>query len=330
MTLLPTLRRCLAGAILFACGTASAQSVFINEFHYDNASTDVGEFIEVAGPAGTNLAGWTLVLYNGATTEAYNSPGLSGTIADEGSGFGTVVVNLPTNGLQNGSPDGIALVDSGGNVLQFLSYEGLVHRIRRSGRRAHQHRHRRLRAWQHPDREFAATRWHRLGRHRLFLDRPVPGIARVNQCRADVRRRTASGIAGHQRDPLRPGPGHHRRCQRRRLPQRDRGRVRRDRQHQRRRARHLRLAAARRRRPAPHVPGRHGACQRVWRGRVRRRGADRGVWQRRRAGCQHRRAGPEQRRRSRHRQRRCRRRGERVLRRLHQRPVDHPQPGPHR
>ena len=42
-----------------------AQSVFINEIHYDNASTDAGEAIEVAGPAGTNLAGWTLLLYNG-------------------------------------------------------------------------------------------------------------------------------------------------------------------------------------------------------------------------------------------------------------------------
>ena len=39
--------------------------VFINEIHYDTAGTDVGEFIEIAGPAGTDLTGWTLVLYNG-------------------------------------------------------------------------------------------------------------------------------------------------------------------------------------------------------------------------------------------------------------------------
>jgi hypothetical protein len=38
---------------------------WINEFHYDNAGTDAGEFIEIAGLAGTNLAGWQLVLYNG-------------------------------------------------------------------------------------------------------------------------------------------------------------------------------------------------------------------------------------------------------------------------
>ena len=35
----------------------AATSVFINEIHYDNASTDAGEAIEVAGPAGTDLTG---------------------------------------------------------------------------------------------------------------------------------------------------------------------------------------------------------------------------------------------------------------------------------
>jgi hypothetical protein len=42
-----------------------AANVFINEFHYDTAGTDAGEFIEVAGLAGTDLSGWSLVLYNG-------------------------------------------------------------------------------------------------------------------------------------------------------------------------------------------------------------------------------------------------------------------------
>ncbi|MEZ5000823.1 MAG: hypothetical protein R2727_09375 [Bacteroidales bacterium] len=42
-----------------------AQSVFINEIHYDNDGTDVDEGIEIAGPAGTDLTGWKLVLYNG-------------------------------------------------------------------------------------------------------------------------------------------------------------------------------------------------------------------------------------------------------------------------
>ena len=42
-----------------------AANVFINEINYDPAGTDTGEFVEVAGLAGTDLTGWTLVLYNG-------------------------------------------------------------------------------------------------------------------------------------------------------------------------------------------------------------------------------------------------------------------------
>jgi predicted extracellular nuclease/2',3'-cyclic-nucleotide 2'-phosphodiesterase (5'-nucleotidase family) len=101
-----------------------ATSVFLNEFHYDNDGTDTGEFIEIAGPAGTDLTGWILVLYNGNGGAVYGTFAISGTIADLGGGFGTLVVTVPSNGLQNGSPDGIALVNPVGQVIQFLSYEG--------------------------------------------------------------------------------------------------------------------------------------------------------------------------------------------------------------
>ncbi len=73
--------------------------------------TDAGEAIEVAGPAGTDLTGWSLVLYNGNGGAVYNTTALSGTIPDLGAGYGVVVVSYPVNGIQNGSPDGIALVD---------------------------------------------------------------------------------------------------------------------------------------------------------------------------------------------------------------------------
>lgn len=99
-------------------------SVFINELHYDNSSTDVNEFIEIAGPAGTDLTGWSLVLYNGSNGSVYDTQILGGTILDQGNGFGTLTFTYPTNGIQNGSPDGIALVDNNGSVIQFLSYEG--------------------------------------------------------------------------------------------------------------------------------------------------------------------------------------------------------------
>jgi|TARA_R100000365_G_C2748188_1_gene79126 hypothetical protein len=109
--------------LLFTGFRLQAQEVFINEIHYDNVGTDVGEAIEIAGPAGTDLTGWSLVLYNGANGASYNTRALSGTIADSGNGFGFVTLTYPTNGIQNGAPDGVALVNNG-VVVQFLSYEG--------------------------------------------------------------------------------------------------------------------------------------------------------------------------------------------------------------
>lgn len=35
-----------------------------------------------------------------------------------------VSISYPANGIQHGSPDGIALVDNNNNIVQFLSYEG--------------------------------------------------------------------------------------------------------------------------------------------------------------------------------------------------------------
>src|SRR5215475_6584703 len=40
-------------------------SVRFSEIHYDNTGTDTGEAIEISGPAGTDLTGWKIVLYNG-------------------------------------------------------------------------------------------------------------------------------------------------------------------------------------------------------------------------------------------------------------------------
>ncbi|PQO38019.1 hypothetical protein C5Y97_07990 [Blastopirellula marina] len=126
----------IAGATLgnaTASGTiqdddALLPSVFINEFHYDNVSTDTGEFVEVAGPAGTDLTGWSIELYNGNGGASYGTIALSGVIDDEGNGGGALAFddfsNVQFGAIQNGSPDGIALIDNLGNVVQFLSYEG--------------------------------------------------------------------------------------------------------------------------------------------------------------------------------------------------------------
>jgi predicted extracellular nuclease len=104
--------------------TAAGPAVFINEIHYDNASSDIGEAVEIAGPAGTDLTGWTVALYNGSASQlnVSNTITLSGTIPNQQGGFGTLA--FAQTGIQNGSPDGLALVDDGGAVIEFLSYEG--------------------------------------------------------------------------------------------------------------------------------------------------------------------------------------------------------------
>lgn len=111
-------------AAVLSGGLQAAPTVFINEIHYDNAGTDTGEFIEIAGPAGTDLSGYSIVLYNGANGLSYDTDALSGTIPNQNNGFGTVSLAYPSNGIQNGAPDGVALVQ-GGTVIQFLSYEGV-------------------------------------------------------------------------------------------------------------------------------------------------------------------------------------------------------------
>ena len=116
----------IAALLPLAAVPASAEAgagstVFINEIHYDNAGGDVGEFVEVAGPAGTDLSGWSLVFYNGNGGASYATLALSGVIADQSGGYGAATFSQA--GIQNGAPDGVALVN-GATVVQFLSYEG--------------------------------------------------------------------------------------------------------------------------------------------------------------------------------------------------------------
>jgi predicted extracellular nuclease len=97
-------------------------SVFINELHYDNVGGDTGEAVEIAGPAGTDLTGWMIVLYNGNGGAPYDTINLSGTVPNQDNGYGAL--DFARSGIQNGSPDGLALVDNGGALVQFLCYEG--------------------------------------------------------------------------------------------------------------------------------------------------------------------------------------------------------------
>jgi hypothetical protein len=107
----------------------------INEVDYDNAGTDTAEFVEIWGIPGTDISSYTLVGVNGAsgTGTPYRTttipPGT--TIPDDGFyviGSATVpnvdLVAWVSDGIQNGSPDGLELRDyPGGAVIDALGYE---------------------------------------------------------------------------------------------------------------------------------------------------------------------------------------------------------------
>jgi DNA/RNA endonuclease G (NUC1) len=112
---------------------AGVPNIRFSEIHYDNVGTDVNEAIEIEGPTGTDLSGWSIVLYNGTASSGgapagsvYSGTILTGALSGSCSGRGTLVVHYPQDGIQNGSPDGFALVDAAGHLVEFLSYEGTV------------------------------------------------------------------------------------------------------------------------------------------------------------------------------------------------------------
>ncbi len=117
------------GEIDLNTGTENTRPVlpnaWINEFHYDNVSTDIGEFIEVIVQNDTRLelSGLTLTLYNGSNGEVYNIESMNNfSLISTLGEYSFYVWTLPSNGIQNGGPDGLCL-DYYGNVIEFLSYE---------------------------------------------------------------------------------------------------------------------------------------------------------------------------------------------------------------
>lgn len=104
------------------CVRVREPEIWINELHYDNTGTDVGEFVEIAGRAGERMNDWMLIAYDGTSGLWYALVRLSGTIPNQQNGFGTLSFAFPN--LQNGAADAIALVTPTGQLMQFLSYEG--------------------------------------------------------------------------------------------------------------------------------------------------------------------------------------------------------------
>ena len=70
-------------------------AVRFSEIHYDNSGTDAGEAIEITGPAGMDVTGWQIVLYNGNGGAIYNTKTLNGTIPATCTTRGVIVDRLP-------------------------------------------------------------------------------------------------------------------------------------------------------------------------------------------------------------------------------------------
>ncbi|WP_222196198.1 ExeM/NucH family extracellular endonuclease [Modestobacter italicus] len=115
------------GLAVAAPAQAAPADARITEVHYDNAGTDSGEAIEVAAPAGTDLVGLQVVLYNGNNSAAYGTRTIAASdVTPQADGTPVAVLTYPANGIQNGAPDGVALATADGTLIEFLSYEGTM------------------------------------------------------------------------------------------------------------------------------------------------------------------------------------------------------------
>ena len=139
----------------FAASTATAtvtvntgaNHLVINEVDYDQPMSDTAEFIEIYNPSATaqSLAGKALMLVNGSDSTVYSTIDLSPATSIPSHGYlviagDTVTVTTSAtvakfqpatwkvqDNVQNGAPDGIALVDTTTSTLiDALSYEGSI------------------------------------------------------------------------------------------------------------------------------------------------------------------------------------------------------------
>lgn len=106
----------------YTIGAALPAIARINEINYDTPGADTGEFVEVRATLGTDLTGVYLESYNGATGLVDDTFMLSATPTLSDANYDYYVIL--TQGIQNGAPDGLALVESDGTLVEFLSYEG--------------------------------------------------------------------------------------------------------------------------------------------------------------------------------------------------------------
>ncbi len=114
---------------LFLSLNGYAQQMWINEIHYDNFGGDVDEFIEVVveDSFAGNLADIEVVFYNGSNGNviSQSNPRTLDDFVVGASSAGFTIYSRILSSIQNGNPDGMALVNNG-VVVEFLSYEGVI------------------------------------------------------------------------------------------------------------------------------------------------------------------------------------------------------------
>ena len=123
--------------------STGANHLVINEVDYDQVNTDAAEYIEIYNPSAgaVSLIGKSLVLINGSDNTAYATIDLGPATSLASHQYlvvagAMVTVTLPakkldpgwtTNAIQNGPPDGIALIDTATTTLiDAFSYEGPI------------------------------------------------------------------------------------------------------------------------------------------------------------------------------------------------------------
>ena len=130
----------LTGAFT-AGGTPPSGHLVINEVEYDEVGTDSAEFVEIYNgtSAAVNLSTYSLLLINGGTSTSYLTQSLSaaGSLAagqylvvgnsSVTAAAGALKINFASGNdkIQNGAPDGVALVN-GSTLVDALSYEGNI------------------------------------------------------------------------------------------------------------------------------------------------------------------------------------------------------------
>jgi MYXO-CTERM domain-containing protein len=114
----------LCSGCIAALSSSAIAGVWINELHYDNAGGDVDEGVEIAADFVMDPSLLEVHAYNGSPTQlsVYNSWDAASFSMTEVAG-GSLIWFTNEGSLQNGAPDGIAVVYDG-SVVQFISYEG--------------------------------------------------------------------------------------------------------------------------------------------------------------------------------------------------------------